>query len=177
MTFSEERDPDRFPDATAASGQGNASAPSSSESQGRRSPPPLPEEGPGPSEESAEDWLEDEEAQNDGKASAAPLARRTLPAEEAKERATPGREAAAGSSRAADRVRGTASSRPSSAGQALVPRRLVSSNRGFEGSARSSAYAGSYRGDYGSTSSYGGRGGYGGEAAAADLQGGSPPRI
>jgi hypothetical protein len=172
MTFSEERDPNRFPDATAASDQGNASAPSSSESQGRRSPPPLPEEGPGPSEESAEDWLEDEEAQNDGKASAAPLAGRALPAEEAKERATSGREAAAGSSRAADRIRGTASSRPSSAGQALVPRRLVSSNRGFEGSARSSAYASSYGGDYGSTSSYGGRGGYGGGGRSGRSSGG-----
>ncbi|MGY2715674.1 hypothetical protein ACVW01_001504 [Thermostichus sp. MS-CIW-19] len=175
MTFSEERDPsrdpNRIPDSTAAAGEGSrGQAPNSPESQGRRSPPPLPEDGSTPSTGGAEDWLEDEERQNDGKTSAARLSGR------GGQRASSAREAAAGSSRGAE----TESSRPrpSRAGQALVPRHPISSNWGYDGSARSAAYAGSYRSDssrsaaYGYTPSYGGRGGYGGGGRSSSSSGG-----
>ncbi len=183
MTFSEERDPsrdpNRFPDSTAAAGEGTrGQAPSSSESQGRRSPPPLPEDSSALSAGGAEDWLEDEEGQNDGKASAARLSGRARQAEDARreQRAGSAREAAAGSSRGAE----TESSRPrpSRAGQALVPRRPISSNWGYDGSVRSSAYAGSYRSDssrsaaYGYTAGYGGSGGYGGGGRSGTSSGG-----
>ncbi|MFS8899831.1 hypothetical protein NW845_00345 [Synechococcus sp. H60.2] len=173
MTFSEERDPNRFPDSTAAAGEGSrGQAPSSSESQGRRSPPPLPEDSSAPSAGGAQDWLEDEERQNNGKASSARLSGRALQAEDARreQRASSAREAAAGSSRGEE----TESSRPRArrAGQALVPRRSISSNWGYDGSARSSAYAGSSRSaTYGYTAGSGGSGGYGGGGRSSSSSG------
>ncbi len=168
MTFSEERDPNRFSDSAAAAGEGSrGQAPSSPESQGRRSPPPLPEEGSAPSPDGAEDWLEEEEERNDGKASAARLSGRAPQAED------PRREGRAGSSQDAE----TGSSRlgASRPGQALVPRRPVSSNRSY---AASAAYAGSSRGEYSRSATYGypagsgGSGGYGGGGRSSSSSGG-----
>jgi hypothetical protein len=164
------------------------------ERQGRRSPPPLPEEGS--TFAGAEDWLDVEERdgpemvgstgspRRGASSRPSPLPRRPAGARDSEKRE---QKAAAGSPGAGERP-----------GQALVPRRSVSSNRGYDGSARSSAFRGSgtesfagrsrkrdgvlgesgYRSDYsrsaayGYTSSYVGGGGYGGGGRGGSSSGG-----
>ncbi|HIK21803.1 MAG TPA: hypothetical protein IGR15_12295 [Synechococcus sp. M44_DOE_062] len=147
------------------------------ERQSRRSPPPLPEEGS--TFAGTEDWLDEENGQGSHResprgASSRPSdpslqAGRDEGSRVASEKGE--QKAAAGSPRAGERP-----------GQALVPRRSVPSSRGYDGSARSSAYAGrggsGYRSDYsrsaayGYTSGYVGGGGYGGGGRSGSSAGG-----
>ena len=171
------------------------------ERQGRRSPPPLPEEGS--TFVGAEDWLDDRgsgtESLENGRdsyresaqgATSRPSNRSPQTGRDEGSRVDSekgGQKAAAGSPKAGERP-----------GQALVPRRSVSGSRGYDGSARSSAFRGSgtesfagrsrkrdgvlgesgYRSDYsrsaayGYTSSYVGGGGYGGGGRGGSSSGG-----
>lgn len=155
------------------------------ERQGRRSPPPLPEEGS--TFAGAEDWLDDRgsgtESLENGRdsyresaqgATSRPSNRSPQTGRDEGSRVDSekgGQKAAAGSPKAGERP-----------GQALVPRRSVSGSRGYDGSARSSAYVGrgesGYRSDYsrsaayGYTSSYVGGGGYGGGGRGGSSSGG-----
>jgi hypothetical protein len=151
------------------------------ERQSRRSPPPLPEEGS--TFVGAEDWLDEENGRDGHKEPTRGASSR--PSDRSNEKRE--QKAAAGSPKAGERP-----------GQALVSRRSVSSNRGYDGSARSSAFRGSgtesfagrsrkrdgvpgesgYRSDYsrsaayGYTSSYVGGGGYGGGGRGGSSSGG-----
>jgi hypothetical protein len=151
------------------------------ERQGRRSPPPLPEEGS--TFAGAEDWLDEENGRDGHKEPTRGASSR--PSDRSNEKRE--QKAAAGSPGAGERP-----------GQALVPRRSVSGSRGYDGSARSSAFRGSgtesfagrsrkrdgvlgesgYRSDYsrsaayGYTSSYVGGGGYGGGGRGGSSSGG-----
>lgn len=164
MSFSEfeDRDPSRRSPDSASEGATTSSPPNAGEAaggypsegeerQGRRSPPPLPEEGS--TFAGTEDWLDGE----NGRAS---------------------HRASRPSGRSRDNEKGEQRRAGERSGQALVPRRSVSGSRGYNGSARSSTYAGSYRGEsgyrsYGYTSGYVGGGGYGGGGRGGSSAGGT----
>ncbi len=182
MSFSEfeDRDPSRRSPDSASEGATTSSRPNAGEAaggypsegeerQGRRSPPPLPEEGS--TFAGTEDWLDGENGRDSRKESTRGTPSR--PSGRSRDNGPPvanekgEQRAAAGSSRAGER-----------SGQALVPRRSVSGSRGYDGSARSSTYAGSYRGEsgyrsYGYTSGYVGGGGYGGGGRGGSSAGGT----
>lgn len=148
MSFSEFEDRDPTAATEQAVGRGSPDSTSSPNSSGaaggRRSPPPLPEEGS--TVAGAEDWLDEENGRDSHRASRP-------------------------SGRSRDNEKGEQRRAGERSGQALVPRRSVSGSR--NGSARSSAYAGSYRSaTYGYTAGYGGSGGYGGGGRSSSSSGG-----
>jgi hypothetical protein len=190
------RDPSRYAPDSAGEEAAISSVANSGEGrerQSRRSPPPLPEEGS--TFVGAEDWLDvrgsGTESLENGRdsyresaqgATSRPSNRSPQTGRDEGSRVDSekgGQKAAAGSPKAGERP-----------GQALVPRRSVSGSRGYDGSARSSAFRGSgtesfvgrgesgYRSDYsrsaayGYTSSYVGGGGYGGGGRGGSSSGG-----